>query len=144
MPRLPRIRNLISTTVALTVAGVVATAAPAHASAPGDLDQTFGVGGVVTTDFGVNPSEPEIANEMVIQPDGKIVTAGRAGTDQFPVGGDGAFGGARYLPNGDLDARFGTGGLVKTSFQGPPNRNIARAGGLQPGRKIIVGGPCRG
>jgi uncharacterized delta-60 repeat protein len=125
--------------VALTVAGVVATAVPAYA-ASGDLDPTFGVGGVVTTDFGVNPPEPEIANEMVIQPDGKIVVAGRAGTDQFPVGGDGAFGIARYLPNGTLDPSFGTGGLVKTSFQGPPNRNIARAVALQSDGKIVVGG----
>src|SRR2546423_15483580 len=116
MPRLPRIRSLISTTVALTVAGVVATAAPAHASAPGDLDQTFGVGGVVTTDFGVNPPEPEIANEMVIQPDGKIVTAGRAGTDQFPIGGDGAFGAGRYLLHDNLDASFRLGGGVEDSF----------------------------
>src|SRR5256885_16784740 len=127
MPRLPRIRSLISTTVALTVAGVVATAAPAHASAPGDLDQTFGVGGVVTTDFGVNPPEPEIANEMVIQPDGKIVTAGRAGTDQFPIGGDGALRGAPYLPHRQPRQSFGTRGPGKTTLHTPPDRNNARA-----------------
>ena len=139
MPRVPRIRNLLSISVAVTCAGVVATAIPAYAAA-GDLDPTLGVGGAVTTDFGANPPEPEIANEMVIQPDGKIVAAGRAGTDQFPVGGDGAFGVVRYLPDGRLDPTFGTGGLVKTSFQAPPNRNIARAVALQPDGKIVVGG----
>src|SRR5439155_1530712 len=99
--RVPRIRNLLSISVAVTCAGVVATAIPAYAAA-GDLDPTLGVGGAVTTDFGANPPEPEIANEMVIQPDGKIVAAGRAGTDQFPVGGDGS-----------LDPSFGTGGTAQ-------------------------------
>ena len=87
MPQALRIKTLI-TTMALTVAGVVATAAPAYAT-PGNLDSTFGTGGVVTTDFGASPSEPEIANDMAIQPDGKIVTAGRAGVDQTPIGGSG-------------------------------------------------------
>ena len=138
MPQALRIKTLI-TTMALTVAGVVATAAPAYAT-PGNLDSTFGTGGVVTTDFGASPSEPEIANDMAIQPDGKIVTAGRAGVDQTPIGGDGAFGIARYLPDGSLDPTFGTGGLVKTKFQAPPNRDIARAVALQSDGKIVVGG----
>jgi len=139
MLRRSRIHCLVSGTVAVTIAGLLATATPAHA-ASGVLDTTFGVGGQVTTDFGVNPSEPEMGNDMVVQPDGKIVLAGRAGTDQFPVGGDGTFGVARYLPNGSLDPSFGTGGLVKTNFVAPPQRAIPRAVALQVDGKIVVGG----
>src|SRR2546421_5040788 len=139
MPQALRVKTLITTTMALTVAGVVATAVPAYAT-PGNLDSAFGTGGTVTTDFGANPSEPEIANDMAIQPDGKIIAAGRAGVDQTPIGGDGAFGIVRYLPNGSLDPTFGTGGLVKTKFQAPPNRDVARAVALQSDGKILVGG----
>jgi hypothetical protein len=65
--------------LAATLAGVLATALPAHADPAGSLDPTFGTVGKVTTDFGANPSQPEIANDMLLQSDGKIVAIGRGG-----------------------------------------------------------------
>jgi len=76
----------------------------------GTLDTTFGTNGKVTTDFGPSPpssyypsgnTEPSLALAVVIQPDGKIIAAGRRGVD-WAV--------ARYLTTGALDPAFATGG----------------------------------
>ena len=74
----------------------------------GTLDSGFGTGGIVTTPIGVSA---DIANAMVVQPDGKIVLGG-----QSIVGSYYDFALARYLPSGSLDPSFGTGGKVTTSF----------------------------
>src|SRR5262245_42515997 len=74
-------------------------------AAPGDLDTSFGDGGKVMTDFGA----AEVAAAMAIQPDGKLVVAGRTTANANIAL-------ARYLPNGSLDAGFGSGGLVVTDF----------------------------
>ena len=73
----------------------------------GTLDATFGDGGKVLTTF--EPNSIDAANAVVIQPDGRIVAAGRSGSgprSEFAV--------ARYLPNGDLDPSFDRDGLVVT------------------------------
>src|SRR3989304_7234932 len=75
--------------------------------ANGDLDPRFDTDGKVTTSFGAASEGHAVA----IQSDGKIVVAGVA-----VVSGVGHFGLARYNTNGSLDATFGTGGLVTTSF----------------------------
>ena len=72
---------------------------PAHA-APGDLDPSFGTGGIVETAIGSAAS----ARSMALQSDGRIVVAGWS----YP---EGSFV-ARYLPNGTLDSSFGSGGFV--------------------------------
>jgi uncharacterized delta-60 repeat protein len=69
----------------------------------GTLDPSFGSGGKVTTSFGARAS----AAAAVLQPDGSIVVLG---------GSSGRFALARYLPSGALDASFGSGGKVTTSF----------------------------
>jgi uncharacterized delta-60 repeat protein len=94
----------------LTPLLVLNRAAPAWA-APGDLDPTFGIGGVVATDFG--------AGQVAIQRDGKIVAAGG--------------GLARYNADGTLDPTFGTGGEVTTDF-GATDVAVQRDG------KIVVAG----
>lgn len=96
-------------------------------AAGGDLDPTFGNGGKVTTDFG----NTEQGNDLVIQPDGKIVVAGAAS----PV--DVAFGLARYNTDGTLDSSFGVGGKVVTDFGFDDN---ATAVALGPNNKIAVVG----
>jgi uncharacterized delta-60 repeat protein len=68
----------------------------------GRLDPTFGVGGQVTTDFGGS----DTASALILQPDGKLVAAG---SSVDPSNGSGDFALARYLPDGSLDATFGTG-----------------------------------
>jgi uncharacterized delta-60 repeat protein len=99
--------------------------------ANGNLDLSFGNNGKVTTDFF---GRDDVVLALVIQPDGKIVAAGRAGLDVFfysPVL-------ARYDTNGNLDASFGTGGKVSANF----NRTVQRATGiaLQNNGKIVVVG----
>ena len=77
----------------------------------GALDTTFGTGGLVVTDLG---STFEHAYDMVIQADGRIVTAGdtiRSGTGQD-------FALVRYNINGTLDTSFGTNGRAITDFNG--------------------------
>ena len=60
------------------------------AVAAGDLDPTFGVGGLVTTDFG---SWHDIVHSIAVQDDGKILVAGYS-----PQGGTNEdFALARYL-----------------------------------------------
>jgi uncharacterized delta-60 repeat protein len=66
----------------------------------GTLDGTFGVGGVVALDLAPDNEVPWRAR---LQPDGKIVVAGHS-DDGLTL--------ARYMPNGTLDAGFGTGGVV--------------------------------
>ncbi|MEV6839365.1 calcium-binding protein [Streptomyces sp. NPDC051133] len=102
----------------------------ARYNADGTLDTTFGGGdGRVFTDFG----EPEEAEDVAIQPDGKIVAAGY-------VGGEAAV--ARYNPDGSLDTTFGGDGMVTTDPAGsdPQEGGDGRALVLQPDGKIVVAG----
>lgn len=73
----------------------------------GNVDQSFGANGYVTTDF-FNGSN-DIAYAVALQRDGKIVVAGRTG--EYP---DFALALARYQSDGQLDASFGRGGKVAT------------------------------
>jgi uncharacterized delta-60 repeat protein len=98
----------------------------------GSLDETFGDGGRVLTNFG---SARSLAFAAVLQPDGKIVAAG----DAFVPGTSSDFALARYNTDGSLDPTFGVGGKVTTDF----NRtfeDFARALILQPDGKIVAGG----
>ena len=54
---------------------------------------------------------PASADEVVVQPDGKIVVAGTVGS--YPRGD---FALARYTSSGRLDGSFGHGGKVVTDF----------------------------
>ena len=96
----------------------------AAAAAPGDLDPTFGVGGVVTTDIGPHDS----VRAVVVQPDGKILAAGAAFTDSWAL--------ARYQPDGKLDPDFGVGGQVTTAAPAGAAFSLA----LGPAGTIVVAG----
>lgn len=77
----------------------------ARFSTSGAIDYSFGVAGVATTNFG--GTRDDRAWAMVIQPDDKILLAGRtfaAGDNKLAV--------VRYKPNGVLDQNFGIGGKV--------------------------------
>jgi uncharacterized delta-60 repeat protein len=98
----------------------------------GSLDPTFGSGGKVLTSFfghGGNPFE------VVIQADGRIVVAG---TSSSGIGGA-DFALARYLPDGRLDASFGSGGKVLTDFRNGTN-DIGLAATIQSDGKIVAAG----
>jgi uncharacterized delta-60 repeat protein len=76
-------------------------------AAAGQLDSTFGTGGIFTTNFTQSDSTMETA--VAIQSDGKIVVGGS-------TPGGAAL--ARLNANGTLDSSFGTGGIVNNSFGG--------------------------
>jgi uncharacterized delta-60 repeat protein len=109
---------------------------PSAFAADGDLDPTFNGTGIVTTD---NASFEE-ANDLVIQPDGKIVVAGRAGTSSIFGGTLLDFQVARYNPDGSLDATFGSGGIVTTDIE---EIDTLEAVALQADGKIVVTGATR-
>jgi uncharacterized delta-60 repeat protein len=88
----------------------------------GSLDPSFGLGGIVTTGFG--PYTYSWIHALALQPDGKIVAAGRVYV-------------ARYTPDGRLDSSFGSGGTVY-SLPGYVWDVL-----VQPDGKIIVGGSNR-
>ncbi|MBK8979513.1 MAG: hypothetical protein IPM29_26735 [Planctomycetes bacterium] len=96
----------------------------------GSPDMTFGVAGLVTTDFA---NVDEGAAAAAIQVDGKIVVAGRRSA---PNGDDFAL--VRYNPDGTLDSSFGSGGLVTTDFGFSSDQANAVAIGAD-GRIVAVG-----
>ncbi len=97
----------------------------------GALDGTFGVGGRVVSDlFG---GSDDIAYDLTIQMDGKLIAAGRTG--QYPHF---QFGLARYEWSGILDPTFGLSGAVATSFGGFSSQGYAAD--LQPDGKLLVTG----
>jgi len=101
----------------------------------GNLDRSFGSGGKVLT---LAPGGVfSIGNAVIVQPDGRIVVAGRsdfvANDDSFVD-----FALWRYDPNGTLDGSFGTGGFVRTDFFG--GFDFATSLVLQPDGKLVAGG----
>ncbi len=101
--------------------------------ANGTLDATFGSGGVVSTNFGHGGS----AEALAIQPDGKIVEVGHASLTTYPFD---ALALVRFNANGTLDADFGTGGKVLTTFQGGGSGSDVV---LASGGKILAAGWAR-
>lgn len=99
-------------------------------STPGDR---FGSGGMVVTDFGRPPANRDIAEDLVLQPDGKIVAAGISDRP----GGSADFVLVRYHPDGNLDSAFGVDGRVVTVFAG---LGFATSVVLQADGKIVVAG----
>ncbi|HEX7331058.1 MAG TPA: post-COAP-1 domain-containing protein [Pyrinomonadaceae bacterium] len=93
----------------------------------GNLDPTFDGDGIVTTSV----NDFDLGKDLAIQSDGKIVVIGETQSDliDFLV--------TRYNPDGSLDATFGTGGKVITSFE---RHSFARAVAIQPDGKIVVVG----
>ncbi len=96
----------------------------------GALDKGFGHNGRVSTRFRGSAGG---ACTVVLQPDGGIVAAGRAGDE-----GSGDFALVRYKKNGRLDKGFGVRGRVTTDLFG--NRDQLRAIALQPDGKIVATG----
>src|SRR5262245_10034422 len=79
----------------------------------GQLDTTFGSGGLVTTNFAKKSGD--YSSAVAVQTDGKIIVAGE-GAGLIKNQGGWYFELARYNPNGTLDTSFGSGGKVWTQF----------------------------
>lgn len=97
----------------------------------GSLDVTFGQGGKVTTNVGNGET---FMNSVLIQPDGKIVTVGYTGPQEY----QGRFCLVRYNSDGTLDNTFGIDGIVETTLGS--TEDLAFSGALQPDGKILVAG----
>jgi len=91
----------------------------------GTPDTTLDADGVLTTDFG----GADVANGVVVQPNGKIVAVGAT---------DGDFALMRYRGGGKFDPSFGHQGQVTTDFGGAdvPTAVVR----LPDGRFVVVGG----
>ncbi|MFE2289083.1 calcium-binding protein [Streptomyces sp. NPDC059443] len=127
-----RLRLVCSTATALGAALVLTVPGPALA-APGDLDPTFGGGaGFVITDLPYY----EDSRDMVLQPDGKILTIGTLTPAEGGVNGS-DFSLLRYNPDGSPDTTFGDGGAVTTDLS--PN-DEGQAVAVQPDGKIVAAG----
>jgi uncharacterized delta-60 repeat protein len=98
-------------------------------NADGSLDLSFGGDGKVFTNL--SPGRDWVGG-MEVQPDGKIVVAGRSGG----LGGMIAL--ARYNPNGTLDTTFSGNGWVATNFT--TGDEFAFGMALQADGKIVATG----
>ncbi|HEX8137182.1 MAG TPA: delta-60 repeat domain-containing protein, partial [Pyrinomonadaceae bacterium] len=98
----------------------------------GSLDTSFDTDGKVTTDFGL----VDAASDVVIQTDGRVIAAGRAGT----TAGGSFFALARYDTNGGLDTSFDTDGKVTTDFSGGRFGLGALGVALQTDGRIVAAG----
>ena len=99
----------------------------------GTLDGTFGEDGIVLTPLG---NYHATANELILQPDGKLLAIGEAFDNprEYAV--------LRYLPDGTLDPGFGENGIVSGEFDdgNGPYFSEAYTGALQPDNKILIAG----
>ncbi|HLJ92667.1 MAG TPA: DUF4214 domain-containing protein [Gemmataceae bacterium] len=88
----------------------------------GSIDTGFGTNGSVMT-AGFIGTLFSSANEVVVQPDGKLLAGGTEGSNAVLI---------RYNPDGTLDPSFGTAGMITV----PSNQGFA----LQKDGRIIVAG----
>ncbi|RKY93896.1 MAG: hypothetical protein DRQ13_08900, partial [Ignavibacteriae bacterium] len=102
------------------------------AQSPGDLDKTFSNGGKVN--LGI-VGFYDVAQEVALQKDGKIVVAGYGQESKVSFKGLSM---ARYLQNGEMDYDFGNLGVIhklKMNLEGEVNSVV-----IQKDDKIIVVG----
>lgn len=105
-------------------------------NADGSVDTTFGGGdGEVLTDF---ENGNDVAQRVAVQPDGKIVVAGRHQETDDEFAGCCWFTVARYNSDGSVDTSFGGGdGWVSPGLAGGAEEAVGLA--LQPDGKIVAG-----
>ncbi|MBL4733685.1 MAG: cadherin domain-containing protein, partial [Rhizobiaceae bacterium] len=96
----------------------------------GTVDTSFGGGdGIVTTDFN---GGVDFANDIIVQPDGRIIVAGRMNN-----GSNYDFAVVRYLSDGSLDTSFSGDGKMNLHINGSDS---AEAIALQSDGKILIAG----
>ncbi len=96
-----------------------------YSAIDGSPDTSWSPDGWRETDFG---AAQEYANDVAIQPDGKVVVAGST---------DAGFALARYNTNGTLDTSFSGDGKLTTAFGGS---DVATGVAVQPDGRIVAGG----
>jgi uncharacterized delta-60 repeat protein len=116
--------------VATVIITFLALGGPASAT-PGQLDPTFGTGGLVRTDI---TTKGDVSFGEAIQSDDKIVVVGVTGAG----GTNPRFGVARYNADGTLDTSFSGDGKVTTDIT--PRIDEAISVAVQADGKIVVAG----
>ncbi|MBP6338388.1 MAG: hypothetical protein KA375_12375 [Vitreoscilla sp.] len=101
----------------------------------GTLDTSFGSNGVVSATLG--GSALDLLRAVALQADGGILVAGMARASGGSTTAE-DMGIKRYLPNGTVDAAFGTAGFVRVDIAG--RADDANAIAVQPDGKIVLGG----
>ncbi len=98
----------------------------------GQLDETFGTGGIAAHSTGAQ------GLEIALQPDGKILIGGT-----IPSGAlfDGDFAVLRFNSNGTIDPTFGVNGTAQTGFGYKEETPTGML--LQSDGKIVLAGQCR-
>ena len=104
--------------------------AMARFNSDGTPDSTFGQDGKLLTPIG---TENDLAMDLLVQPDGKIVAIGYAQVTSE----DADFALVRYHPDGSLDIGFGDSGIVVTDFR---ISDVANAVVIQPNNRVIAAG----
>jgi len=96
----------------------------------GSVDSSFGVHGSVTTD--VDNIKTDVATSIALEPDGRIVLAGRSFGNGFYEQAI-----VRYTATGKVDSTFGNYGIVHNQVG---TQNSLKAVQIQSNGKIIVAG----
>ena len=121
-------RNIFSIVFSLTLfAAVFSVSLPQTFAASGDLDTTFSGNGKLGTDFDGNDDR---ANDVAIQPDGKIVVAGGCNFDYVCV--------SRYNSDGTLDTNFSSDGKVATQVPASAPLSLGEGVIILSNGKILV------
>ncbi|HSI56719.1 MAG TPA: delta-60 repeat domain-containing protein [Ideonella sp.] len=123
--------KIVAAGFAISQNGVAWTFAVARYGSNGALDPAFRGDGKRKIDFG---SCCQSATRVLLQADGRLIVVGYPDSEST----DSDFVLARLHPNGLLDASFGSGGKVRTSF-GDLNGGASGAA-LQPDGKIVAVG----
>jgi len=128
-----------------TTTTIVRVVAVVRLSPDGALDTGFGSGGVALTE--IPASANAHANSVVLQPDGKVLVAGRAlvtktsgsGRNKKTVTSEAALL-LRYNGNGILDTGFGSAGIVVDDFSTGDDSVTIRGLGVQSDGKVVLCG----
>jgi uncharacterized delta-60 repeat protein len=105
--------------------------------AAGQLDPTFGVGGIVRTSVG--GALISLASDVEVASDGDIVLVGFVGV--APANASAV---VRYDSGGTLDPAFGTGGMVVTPLGGPTGVSGGNVAIQSDGRILVAGSASNG
>jgi uncharacterized delta-60 repeat protein len=115
--------------------------AVARLTPDGQLDANFNTNGTVTIGFNMGGANASLIQQILIQPDRKIVAIGYVSQDT--AGTYYAFAAARMFPDGSADTQFGSSGngRVRIAFDLIPKAIDGALGGvLQSDGKIVLAG----
>jgi uncharacterized delta-60 repeat protein len=101
------------------------TIAAARYNVDGSLDATFGTAGLLMLPL----AQPFMVRDVALQPDGKLVIAGKYGASDFGL--------VRLLPSGAPDPSFDGDGLATANFGGTESGDSVV---ILPDGRIVLGG----